>query len=187
MKLTDQVHHSLNELVDNAVSGQDTIPGATVIIIAKDGSDLFAKAAGKLGLSAEEPMTLDSVFSMASCTKLITSLAVMQLVEKGVLELDNAEQAEGFCPEWHDLRVLTASGELKARKNKITLRMLLTQTAGFGYNFFNEGLRDYEIQAGLHKQNLDISDIIRPLLFEPGERWEYGVRKTSENLRVAGC
>lgn len=177
MSFTDEIKKKLSATIDNAVAGEDAIPGTTVVIFAKDGSELFVKSAGKRGVSTNEPMTPDSIFWMASCTKMLTGLACMQLVERGVLKLDDAAQTEGFCPEWRDLKVLTPTGELVQKKNAITLRMLLTHTAGFGYSFFSDRLRDWGYPAGIEEFSGDMADIMQPLLFQPGEGWQYGVSK----------
>ncbi|OAA44200.1 Beta-lactamase/transpeptidase-like protein [Metarhizium rileyi] len=175
MKLTRETQKKLGAAIDKAVDGEDAIPGTTVVFVSKDGSELFVKSAGKRGASTDEPMTPDSVFWTASCTKMLTALACMQLVEKGLLKLDDATQTEGFCPEWRNLKVLTPSGEMTEKKNGITLRMLLTHTAGFGYSFFNTRLRAWGYPAGINEFSGDMADIVQPLLFQPGEGWEYGV------------
>ena len=59
------------------------IPGLVGIAVGKDGEELFAHAAGKRGYGSDEPMTLESIFWIASCTKMITGVACMQLVEQG--------------------------------------------------------------------------------------------------------
>ncbi|KAK2616242.1 hypothetical protein QQS21_000877 [Conoideocrella luteorostrata] len=174
MKFTDEVKQSLSATVDKAVDGEDTIPGTTVVVVGKDGAELFVKSAGNRGASSNEPMTPDTIFWIASCTKMLTGLACMQLVEKGTLALDDSAQTESFCPEWRNLKVLTPDGNLTEKKKGITLRMLLTHTAGFGYSFSNERLRDFGYPAGIDEFSGDMSDIIQPLLFQPGERWEYG-------------
>ncbi|TKA42725.1 hypothetical protein B0A55_13308, partial [Friedmanniomyces simplex] len=73
-------------------------------------------------------MTLDSIFWIASCTKMITGVACMQLVEQGKLSLDDPAQVEGLCPELKDVKVLQPDGSLFAKKRGISLRMLLTHT-----------------------------------------------------------
>ncbi|KAK7955352.1 beta-lactamase/transpeptidase-like protein [Apiospora saccharicola] len=150
------------------------IPGATVVVVGKDGEELFAKAAGKRGVDSTEPMTLDSIYYIASCTKLLTGIVVMQLVEQGKLQLDDADQLETLCPELKHLKVLRPDGSFEAKKNRITLRMLLNHTAGFGYAFFNERLRDWVLEQGLNVFPMGFQDIQMPLLFQPGEGWEYG-------------
>lgn len=87
-------------------------------------------------------MTLDTVFWIASCTKLITSIACMQLVEQGKLALDDAKLVEKIAPELKDVKVID-NGKLVAKEGGVTLRMLLTHTAGFGYSFFDARLRDF--------------------------------------------
>lgn len=99
----------------------------------------------------------------------------MQLVEKGILNLDDGEQIENLCPELKTLKVLKKDRTLEDKKKAITLRMLLSHTAGFGYSFFNERLRDYSYPAGQDEFNGRIEEMVQPLLFQPGEGWEYGV------------
>lgn len=101
----------------------------------------------------------------------------MQLVEKGILNLDDGEQIEKLCPELKTLKVLKKDRTFEEKKKAITLRMLLSHTAGFGYSFFNERLRDYNYPAGQDEFNGRIEEMIQPLLFQPGEGWEYGVRR----------
>lgn len=176
MKFTTEVSQNLNSIVDKYVAGPDGIPGTTVVVVSKDGTELLVKSAGKRGVSTDEPMTPDNIFWLASCTKMVTALACMQLVEQGVLKLDDSNQTEGLCPEMRSLKVLTPAGDLVPKQNGITLRMLLTHTAGFGYAFFNERLRDWGYPAGIDEFSGDFDDINKPLLFQPGEGWEYGVR-----------
>ncbi|KAH6678871.1 beta-lactamase family protein [Plectosphaerella plurivora] len=166
----------LGGIVDAACADQKAgIPGASVVVVGKDGEELFAHSAGKRGVATSEPMTLDSVFWIASCTKLLTGIACMQLVEEGALQLDDGDQVEKLLPELKDVQVLLPDGSLVAKKNKITLRMLLTHTAGFGYTFFSERLRDWSYPGGVDEFSGRFDDIKMPLLFQPGEGWEYGV------------
>ena len=176
MKFSEKCTRELQSIVEQAVSGPDGVPGAVVVVLAKDGSELFVHAAGKRGVSSTEDMTPDNVFWMASCTKMITAVACMQQVEKGVLNLDDSEQLENLCPEFKSLKVLGKNGELEPKINGITLRMLLTHTSGFGYSFFNERLRDWSFPIGIDEFSGDAAEFNVPLLFQPGERWEYGVR-----------
>ena len=86
-----------------------------------------------MGLEAsEKPITLDSVFRAASCTKMITGIACMQLVESGVLQLDSPGQIESLAPELRDVKVLTRAADgsfsLVEKTTRITLRMLLNHT-----------------------------------------------------------
>lgn len=168
---------TLRSTVDAACFDHRTgLPGATVVVVGRDGRELFSHAAGRRGVASVEPMGPDSVYWIASCTKAVTGIACMQLVEKGLLRLDDGAQTEGLLPELKALKVLRADGTLEAKTKTITLRMLLTHTAGFGYSFFNRTLRDWSFPAGLDEFNGRAEELVSPLLFQPGEGWEYGVR-----------
>ncbi|KAF9248236.1 hypothetical protein DTO027I6_6406 [Penicillium roqueforti] len=176
MSLNAQVQSHLRDIVDKACEDQKSgIPGTTVVVVGKDGNELFAHSAGKRGAGSEDPMTLDTIFWIASCTKVVVGLACMQLVEQGILKLDDAEQTEGLCPELKSLKVLLPDGSFEEKKNGITLRMLLSHTAGFGYTFFNERLRQWSYPIGADEFSGRIEDMKMPLLFQPGEGWQYGV------------
>ncbi|KAL4998441.1 beta-lactamase/transpeptidase-like protein [Aspergillus recurvatus] len=176
MPFTEQTVSALRSIVDTACSDpKTTIPGATVVVVDKDGQELFAHSAGKRGAESSEPMTLDTIFWIASCTKMLVGVACMQLVEKSILNLDDKEQIESLCPELRDIKVLKEDGTLEEKTNAITLRMLLTHTAGFGYSFFNDRLREWSYPAGVDEFSGRIVDVRTPLLFQPGEGWEYGV------------
>ncbi|OHE90712.1 beta-lactamase [Colletotrichum orchidophilum] len=176
MPLSSQTVNEIKSIVDYAVTTDpNRIPGTTVVVIDRTGTEQFAHAAGKRGVSSSEPMTLENIYWMASCTKMVVGIACMQLVEKGQLNLDDADHLEKLCPELADIKVLTPEGTLVDKKRGITLRMLLTHTSGFGYTFFSERLRDWSLPAGIDEFSGSVRDIVQPLLFQPGEGWEYGV------------
>jgi methyl acetate hydrolase len=123
-------------------------------------------------------MTTDSVFAVFSTTKAITGTAVLQAVEEGKIDLD--APAKNYAPEIGKLQVIDGfddAGKPKLRppKQDITTRMLMLHTAGLAYDFFNE---TYHRLAQEHGQPSVITatkaSIMTPLLFDPGERWEYG-------------
>jgi CubicO group peptidase (beta-lactamase class C family) len=127
--LPDSVVQNLKATVDRACANpKSDIPGTSVIVVGKDGKELFAHSAGKRGINSSENMTLDNVFWIASCTKMIAGIACMQLVEQGKLQLDDGEQIEKLLPELKDVKVLQKDGKLVEKNKKITLRMLLTHT-----------------------------------------------------------
>lgn len=130
-----------------------------------------------LGESAE--MTPDTVVWIASMTKALTGTAAMQLVEQGILALDSPVST--IIPALGEVEVLEgfdADGQPRTRKPKraITLRHLLTHTAGFGYSFWNADVVRYQQVKGLPPiiscQNATLQ---LPLHFDPGERWQYGI------------
>ncbi|KAJ5329851.1 hypothetical protein N7452_010241 [Penicillium brevicompactum] len=167
---------TLKGRIDSACGNPDKVlPGAAVAVVGKDGNLLFSHAGGRRGHGSPEPLTTDSVFWIASCTKLITGIACMQLVEQGLLSLDDPKELEGICPEFKDIKVLQENGDLVEKKRGITLRMLLSHTAGFGYAFMNPKLRDHNLPAGYDEFSGHLSDFKQPLINQPGEAWEYGI------------
>lgn len=153
------------------------IPG--VVAIAATGSEVIYQGAfGKRDLSKDDPMTTDSVFWIASMTKAITTAAGMQLVEQGKLSLD--EPIGKLLPDLASPQVLEgfdAKGEpkLRAAKKPITLRQLMTHTAGFAYDMWNGDIGKYLEKTGTPGittcQNAALKT---PITTDPGTRWEYG-------------
>ena len=113
------------------------IPGVVAVAVDKNGEDIFSHASGFTSLGGDTPMTLDTVFWLASCTKLLTSIACMQLVESGKLSLDDSGELDTLAPELKDLKVLTRGGDgrltLVQQERAITLRMLMTHTGKCSY------------------------------------------------------
>lgn len=154
------------------------VPGV-VAMAATDRGLLYEGAFGRRALDRPEPMTLDSVFRIASMTKAITSVAAMQLVEQGKLALE--APVPDIDPTLGSPQVLEgfdAAGKprLRPARRPITLRHLLTHTAGFGYNMWDPTVGRYLETAGLPPRGTGrVASIRMPLVFDPGERWEYGI------------
>lgn len=156
------------------------LPGVVVKAINKDGSTVHSYATGTTGLQSHDKVDLHTVFWIASCTKAVTAMACMQLVEQGKIEMD--EPVDKFIPELTSkAQILTGFNDrdepqFKAPTRKITLRHLLTHTAGLGYTFFNENLKKYALQRGDNLEwRFKKTDFSLPLTFEPGTAWEYGL------------
>ena len=96
--ISAQAASSLKERIDKATSEQNGLPGVTYCAVNKDGDLIFEHASGKRGLGQEKDMDLDTIFCIASCTKMITGIAAMQLVEQGKLDLDSVELVEKLAP-----------------------------------------------------------------------------------------
>jgi len=153
------------------------IPG--VVAIAATGNEVISQGAfGKRDLSKDDPMTADSVFWIASMTKAVTTAAGMQLVEQGKLSLD--EPIGKLLPELASPQVLEgfdAKGEpkLRAAKAPITLRQLMTHTAGFAYDMWNGELGKYLEKTGTPGIiSCQDAALKTPIMSDPGTRWEYG-------------
>lgn len=128
-QFSPQVLDTLRQTVDAACADPKTgIPGSSVVVVGRNGKELFAHCAGKRGVDSKEAMTLDNVYWIASCTKMIVGIACMQLVENGTLSLDDSNQLETLCPELKAVKVLQNDGTLVEKNTSITLRMLLTHT-----------------------------------------------------------
>ena len=154
------------------------LPGV-VGLAANDGGIFYQGAFGRRRVDAPDPMTLDTVFRIASMTKAITATAAMQLVEAGRIGL---EQPIGeIAPEIAQVQVLegfdtNGQPKLRAPNRPVTLRHLLTHTSGYSYDIFNADVGRYFEVTGLPSVMTCKSASLRaPLVFDPGERWEYGI------------
>lgn len=164
-------------VLERVASGSPRVPGVVAIATNRDGT-IYQGAAGERTLGGDAAMTTDTVFAIFSTTKAITGTACLQLVEEGRLDLD--APAKTYAPAIGELQVLDGfddqgNPKLRAPKRDVTTRMLLLHTAGFGYDFFNE---TYNRLANEHGQPSVITaskaSLTTPLLFDPGEEWEYG-------------
>jgi CubicO group peptidase (beta-lactamase class C family) len=124
--LTTTTKENLTSAVDKVITAK--VPGTPVCVVGKDGKELFSYATGKRGLESPEQMTTENIFWIASCIKMITGIACMQLVEQGKMILDDVGFVENICPELKNVKVLKDDGTLEDKKRGITLRMLLTHT-----------------------------------------------------------
>src|ERR1700674_5633251 len=153
------------------------IPGV-VAIAANSKEVIYQGAYGKRDLSKDDAMTPDSVFWIASMTKAITTAGAMQLVEQGKLALD--APIGKVLPDLAAPQVLEgfdAKGEPKLRpaRNPITLRHLMTHTAGFAYDIWNGDMVKYLERTGTPGIITCANAALKtPIMSDPGTRWEYG-------------
>ncbi|HXL30475.1 MAG TPA: serine hydrolase domain-containing protein [Bradyrhizobium sp.] len=154
------------------------IPG--VVAMAATAKEVtYQGAFGKRDLSKDDAMTADSVFWIASMTKAVTAAGAMQLVEQGKLSLE--APIGNVLPDLAAPQVLEgfdSQGEPKLRpaRNPITLRHLMTHTAGFCYNLWNGDMVQYLEKTGLPAITTCQNDALKtPLASDPGTRWEYGI------------
>lgn len=166
-----------DDVLKKAVSGDQPVPGVVAMLTDRK-ANYWEGAAGERAKGSGEAMTTDDVFAIFSTTKAITGTCILQCVEEGKLDLD--APAKTYAPDIGKLQVLDgfdASGNprLRAPKRDITTRMLMLHTAGFGYDFFN---KNYNTMAEKHGQPSVITSskkaLMTPLLFDPGDKWEYG-------------
>jgi methyl acetate hydrolase len=154
------------------------VPGV-VAMAATDKEILYEGVFGTRDLGTGPAMTRDTVFRIASMTKAVTSVAAMQLVEQGKLKLN--ERVPDIDPALTAPQVLEGfdrSGApiLRPAKRPITLRHLLTHTAGFTYEFWDANTQRYVETTGTPPiLSGKIAALRTPLAFDPGDRWLYGV------------
>ncbi len=153
---------------------------AGVVALAATGKGVaYEGAFGERMLGSGAPMSLDTVFHIHSMTKAITATAAMQLIEQGRLTLD--EPLGRFAPQLADPKVLAgfdADGRpvLRPARGTITLRHLMTHTAGFTYDFVSADINHYQRITGTPSARTGrLAALDQPLVFDPGQRWEYGI------------
>jgi len=157
------------DAVLTAAVNERRIPGA-VAAVASSGGVAYRAAFGMAGTDSALPMAVDTVFRIASMTKLVTSVAVMSLVDEGLVDLDAplSRYVDGFVqPEvlsHHDAEV--GLFETRPARREATLRELLSHTGGYGYWWLHEPLR---LASGTSP------DLIHPpfLIAEPGSGFAY--------------
>ncbi|CAI7648025.1 unnamed protein product [Penicillium pancosmium] len=179
--LRPEVIAELRKLIETSCKErQSDLPCAEVVIVG-DGSrhalNLFEFSVSPT--TENEPRDLeeieektiqdsdDYVYWLASCTKLVTAIACMQLVERGQLDLDDADQLASLCPELSKIKVIGKNGDFESQMRPITLRMLLTHRA---YNEFSGNAEDFH----------------QSLVNQPGEQFEYGIGLDWVGMAIEG-
>lgn len=166
---------------------QSGLPGS-VCAAAGPGELLDFTALGRVGFDAKERMSLDTTFWIASITKLATAVAVLQLVERKQLRLE--DEVADYLPFFSALEVLTQVGRVPAT-TRVTVQHLMTHTAGFAYEAWSQPLAEHVLRQNLPAARTGLRRALeRPLLFQPGDMWNYGIGMDWAGLlveRVAGC
>jgi methyl acetate hydrolase len=167
----------IDQILGGAVERRE-IPGVVAMAVGEDGV-FYEGAFGHRSLAGDAPMTMDTVFRIASMTKAITSVAALQLVEQGKLTLDDPVPAiDPALAKPQVLVLFDRAGRpiLRPARRAITLRHLLTHTAGFSYEIWNRNMLQYNGVSKLPPTSSGKRAALRvPLMFDPGDRWEYGV------------
>lgn len=164
-------------ILKSAVDADMPVAGVVAMVTDRNGN-IYEGAAGKRRIDGDAAITTNDVFALFSTTKAITATAALQLVEEGALDLD--APASEYAPEIGELQVIVGFGDdgapqLRAPRSIPTTRQLLTHTGGFGYDFFDEvysRLADEQGQPSVITATK--AALTTPLLFDPGERWQYG-------------
>ncbi len=167
----------INQLIERKIS-EDKMVGA-VTLVARRGKVIHIAAAGKADAEAGKALKPDAIFRIYSMTKPITTVAAMMLYEEGKYQLDDSVAM--YLPEFKDVQVYGEGGALVKPKSQMTVRHLMAHTAGLTYGFFGNTEVDKQYRAanllGSESTLAEFTTKLAklPLLFHPGEQWNYGV------------
>ncbi|MDG2289168.1 MAG: serine hydrolase [Woeseiaceae bacterium] len=185
----DIVDERLNR-IDAAIIAEveaGKIPGA-VALVSRKGQRIYHKSFGFSDIEAEELMRNDAIFRIASMTKAITTVGVMQLYEKGFFQLN--DPISNYLPAFKNPQVLVTVDEndavmkTRAASREIRIIDLLTHSSGLGYPFIPSPIQKTYIANGIIDGLTDQDEHLAlqmaklaelPLLFDPGSRYNYGL------------
>ena len=148
-------------------------PGMDCVVFHK-GDCVFRYQSGYSDEAKTKPVDGSERYNIYSCSKVITCTAVMQLVEKDVIRLDDAVYE--YLPEFRAMKKI-ADGKLEEVKNTMTVRHLITMTAGLTYNTGSENIKRGQQETGGRMQTREAMKYLAcdPLVFEPGSSWQYSL------------
>ena len=177
-EVLSQIPQRMKSFVD-----KQTVAGAVTLV--SHGADVVEfDATGMADIEAGHPMRKDSIFQIMSMTKPVTAIGIMMLAEQGKLAL--RDPVEQYLPEFHDVHVATTVGpdadHLKVPNHALTIRDLLTHTAGIQDYPGPPAIRDYA-----QTMSVPLDEVVRqlakqPLLFQPGTQWSY----SSPGIEILG-
>lgn len=158
----------MDELVEKGIPGNGAI-------VYKDGKKVFEYASGYANVEDKIPMDTKKQINIYSCSKPLTVVAALQLFEQGKFLL--SDPLYKYIPEFEKMNVQDKDGNLTECKKPITMWNLFTMTSGFDYS---RDFPAFEKARELTDGKMDTVQVIKslaqkPLLFEPGEHWQYGL------------
>ena len=143
---------------------------ACELSITKDGENIFRKGVGYSDAAKTKPVSDKDIYWIFSATKVITCIAAMRLVERGLIGLD--DPVSKYIPEYANLNILNKDGTLSPAKNAMTILHLFTMTGGMGYDTKSKSILDSEDKTTL---GLVRAMAKEPLFFEPGTHYRYSL------------
>ncbi|WP_214402394.1 serine hydrolase domain-containing protein [Pseudonocardia lacus] len=168
---------AIDEVLAGAVR-TGAVPHVAAIVADRDGVLYEGGAGVRVAGESDDPVTTGTQFRIMSMTKMVATVAALQQVERGELELD--APVDTFLPEFADLQVLEGfdgdTPKLRPAGNRATVRNLITHTSGLAYWFWDADLARYEKVTGL--PNVvpgSLEAFTAPLVTDPGTRFVYGI------------
>ncbi|MBX9793158.1 MAG: beta-lactamase family protein [Burkholderiaceae bacterium] len=176
--MNDRLKQAADTVLANTVGSAGGAPGVVAMVTDRN-ANVYEGAAGRRSLGGDAPMTTDTVMAIFSTSKAITGTTLMQLVEEGKVRLD--DPVKKYVPEIAEIQVLEgfdAAGQpkLRAPKRDITINHLMLHTAGFSYEFFSAD--DLKLRGAKGIPSVvsgTFASVKTCLLWDPGEKWGYGV------------
>lgn len=160
----------LKEYLDRLTSRG--VPGCE-LIVCRDHEILFHECRGFSDAQREKPTSPEDRYLLYSCTKPVTATAAMQCVERGLFRLD--DPVEKYLPACKNAYILRNDMRVSVG-SRMTIRHLLTMTAGFDYNLGRESIQEL-LRYEANPTTRQVIDVLfeEPLDFEPGEKFQYSL------------
>src|ERR1700751_618702 len=167
---------AIDKVLQDAVSS-GAVPHVAAIAADRDGV-IYQGAAGPRAAGESDPVTVDTLFRIMSMTKMPCTVAALQQVEQGNLDLD--APVVQYCPEFADVQVLVGfdgdTPQLRAPARQATVKNLITHTTGLGYLFWSEDLVKWESVTGIPNVVAgSAACLTAPMLADPGSAFIYGI------------
>ena len=162
----------LREYFDQAIE-KNGMPGIDVIVW-QNHEEIFRHQSGFMDMENKTKPQPGAIYNIYSASKMITCTAVLQLVEGGYLQL--TDPLHKYLPEYENMQVKYGTWAFSPAKNKITIFNLLTMTAGLTYDGFSPSMNKLREETGNDYTTRQFAEALakEPLIFEPGEGWNYG-------------
>jgi len=162
----------LREYLDQAIE-KNKMPGIDVVVW-QEHNEVFRHQTGYADMENKVKPAPDAIYNIYSSTKMITCTAVLQLVERGYLQL--ADNLHTYLPEYENMQVRYGTWAFAPAKNKIRILDLLCMTAGLSYDGMSPSMNKLREETGNDYTTRQFAEALakEPLLFEPGEGWNYG-------------
>ncbi len=158
--------------IEETLCGKFGVPGCDIQIM-REHEVMLRQTFGTSDFEGKNPVSGDELYFMYSCTKVMTCTAALQLVERGVIGLD--DPVSRWLPEYANVFLL-CDGEKAAPENTMTVRHLFTMTAGLDYDMNKEPiLRAAKENPEAGTAEMAAAFAKSPLCFEPGERFQYSL------------